>query len=84
MLVMPPSGLQRAGPAQLEAVQTSSTLFRLRHDLNTAARSGLRKVALTAVIENDAGELSYLVLAAPAGKPDFHHPDGFTLELSPP
>jgi hypothetical protein len=41
-------------------------------------------VALAAVIEADTGELSYWSLQHAPGKPDFHHPDGFTLELSPP
>jgi hypothetical protein len=39
---------------------------------------------LSAVIEADDGSLSYWALAHPAGKPDFHHPDCFTLELPPP
>jgi hypothetical protein len=50
-------------------------------DLTAAARL---RVALAAVIENDTGELSYWALQHAPGKPDFHHPDGFTLELSPP
>ena len=39
---------------------------------------------LTAVIEEQDGTKSYWALAHPPGKPDFHHPDCFTLELPPP
>ena len=38
----------------------------------------------SAVIEADNGSLSYWALAHPPGKPDFHHPACFTLELPPP
>jgi hypothetical protein len=37
--------------------------------------------AITAVIEEADGTKSYWALAHPAEKPDFHHPDGFTLQL---
>jgi hypothetical protein len=39
------------------------------------------KVALTAVVEEDNGRLCYWSAKHPQGKPDFHHADGFTLEL---
>jgi hypothetical protein len=35
------------------------------------------------VIEETNGNKSYWALAHPAGKPDFHHADGFAYELSP-
>jgi hypothetical protein len=38
-------------------------------------------LALSAVLEDDAGALSYWALKHPPGKPDFHHPDAFVLEL---
>jgi hypothetical protein len=38
-------------------------------------------LALSAVIEDSAGTLSYWALRHPAGKPDFHHPQAFALEL---
>jgi hypothetical protein len=41
------------------------------------------KLALTAVVEDDGGTLSYWALKQAPGKPDFHHPDGFVLELTP-
>jgi hypothetical protein len=39
------------------------------------------RIALAAVIEDDNGKLSYWGLRHPRGKPDFHHPDGFALEV---
>lgn len=39
------------------------------------------RLALAAVIEEKSGQLSYWALAHPAGKPDFHHGDGFALDL---
>jgi hypothetical protein len=49
-----------------------------------AARQGGRslKLALTAVVEDDGGTLSYWALKHAPNKPDFHHPDGFVLELT--
>jgi len=38
--------------------------------------------ALCAVIEEVDGRLSYWALRHPPGKPDFHHPAGFALELA--
>jgi hypothetical protein len=42
------------------------------------------RLALSAVIEDKSGMLSYWALKHPPGKPDFHHPDAFTLDLEPP
>ena len=39
-------------------------------------------VALSAVIEGKDGAKSYWALTHPSDKPDFHHPDGFALELA--
>ena len=41
-------------------------------------------LALSAVIEDQSGELSYWALRHPPGKPDFHHPDSFALKLDSP
>jgi hypothetical protein len=40
------------------------------------------RIALAAVIEDENGRLSYWGLRHPPGKPDFHHPDGFALEVT--
>jgi len=39
------------------------------------------RLALAAVIEETNGRKSYWALAHPPGRPDFHHADGFVLEL---
>src|SRR6185295_11934300 len=41
------------------------------------------RLALSAVIEDEANTLSYWALKHPSGKPDFHHPDAFALEIAP-
>jgi hypothetical protein len=46
--------------------------------------AGQLRLALAAVVEDEAGALSYWALQHPPGKPDFHHPDAFTLELRAP
>lgn len=42
------------------------------------------KISLAAVIEEKDGTKSYWALRHPPGKPDFHHPDCFALQLPPP
>jgi len=39
------------------------------------------RLGLSAVIEELGGQISYWAVAHPAGRPDFHHRDGFALEL---
>jgi hypothetical protein len=41
------------------------------------------RIGLSAVIEDNDGKLSYWALKHPSGKPDFHHPAGFALEIDP-
>jgi hypothetical protein len=45
-----------------------------------AAPQGLR-LALSAVVEQETGSLSYWALRHGPGRPDFHHPDAFALTL---
>jgi hypothetical protein len=40
------------------------------------------RIALAAVIQEGNGRLSYWGLRHPPGKPDFHHADGFALEVA--
>ncbi|NJC42205.1 hypothetical protein GGQ87_002500 [Brevundimonas alba] len=42
---------------------------------------GATRLALSAVIEDVDGAISYWALAHPSAKPDFHHPDSFVLDL---
>jgi hypothetical protein len=48
-------------------------------DLRDARRL---RIALAAVIEDENGRFSYWGVRHPPGKPDFHHPDGFALEVT--
>jgi hypothetical protein len=47
------------------------------------SRARLR-LGLFAILEEKNGTLSYWALRHPPGKPDFHHPDAFALELEEP
>ena len=40
------------------------------------------RIGLSAVIEEEDGTLSYWALRHAPGKPDFHHPDAFAMELA--
>ena len=44
--------------------------------------AGLR-LALSAVLEDRQGQLSYWALAHPSERADFHHPESFALQLPP-
>ena len=48
--------------------------------IKSVAPAGLR-LGLAAIIEDKARVLSYWALKHPAEKPDFHHADGFVVEL---
>ena len=39
------------------------------------------RVGLTAVIEDQSGTISYWALRHPGSRPEFHHPDGFVLDI---
>jgi hypothetical protein len=60
----------RSGPRQLQL----SASLRVIHKEELA-------IGLAAVIEESSGALSYWALRHAPGKPDFHHPYGFILEL---
>lgn len=47
-----------------------------------AYAAGDLKLALSAVLEDESGTLQYWAARHPTGKPDFHHPDGYILELT--
>lgn len=64
------------------AVEQQGDALRLQADVDlTAIPPGRLCINLTAVIEETDGTKSYWALAHPSEKPDFHHPDGFVLEL---
>ena len=49
--------------------------------LSSAYPAARLRVALTAVVEAADGGRSFWALRHPAGRPDFHHHDGFALVL---
>jgi len=49
--------------------------------LLSAPRGSALRLALSAVIEEESGTISYWALRHPEQQPDFHHPGGFVLEL---
>jgi hypothetical protein len=58
-------------------------LVKLDH-LGAIESRGRLRLALCAVIEDNASMLSYWALKHPPGEPDFHHPDGFAGEIECP
>jgi hypothetical protein len=72
----PPELVVRHGEDGLELDATISL-----HELSPLPSARTLKLALTAVIEDDSGTLSYWALKHAPDKPDFHHSDGFVLEL---
>ncbi len=61
--------------------QRADTRLALELQLPAALAAGALRLALSAVIETSSGTISHWALRHPAGLPDFHHPDGFALEL---
>lgn len=63
-------------------VWATPSAFTLRATLELGSLPGLRpggpwRLALSAVIEEALGRISYWALAHPPGRADFHHPSGF-------
>lgn len=54
-------------------------------DLGDASSPDRRlRIALSVVVEDREGRLSYWALRHPPGRPDFHHPESFSLALELP
>jgi hypothetical protein len=67
-----------APPAEAPSIHVQHDAQRLK--LEVSADTGLtavRRLALSAVVEDGDGRLSYWALRHPPGKPDFHHPESF-------
>jgi hypothetical protein len=64
-------------------VRSSPERFELQVALELAGvpADATWRLALSAVIDEIGGRKSYWALAHPSGKADFHHADGFALEL---
>ena len=76
----------RKAVAAMEGIAPQATFRREADRLVLEARVPLRiagplALALSAVIEDRGGMLSYWALRHPPGKPDFHHRDAFAMEL---
>jgi hypothetical protein len=75
------------GRAPEISVRRGDDRFELKSAVQLGHLADLRdvrhlRIALAAVIEDDNGRLSYWGLRHPPGKPDFHHPNGFALEVA--
>jgi hypothetical protein len=75
------------GRAPEISVRQGDHALELQSAVHLGQIAGLRearllRIALAAVIEDGNGRLSYWGLRHPPGKPDFHHPNGFTLEVA--
>jgi hypothetical protein len=78
-LATAPQARWRRGGGQLEldvALRPGALL--------AALADGPLRLALSAVIEAQSGTITWWALRHPQGRPDFHHPDGFALELADP
>ena len=80
---MTPAGLARA--PGLNSRRTAERLELTAHlhldGLAALAQARRLRLGLTAVVEDDGGNLSYWALRHAPGNPDFHDPDGFALEI---
>jgi hypothetical protein len=80
------TGMQAAGGVPRIEVKKAAEQFTLQATLqwdesSELGRAATWQVGLSAVLEEVAGGKSYWALAHPPGKPDFHHADGFALEV---
>ena len=82
------AGMSAAPVAQAPGLQVRRTASQLELAANVhlaglepLCSAPVLRLGLAAVIEEDNGRLSYWALQHPPGKADFHHPDGFALEL---
>jgi hypothetical protein len=83
----------RDGMAEADVTPPSFSMFRDAKEMNLETTVDLTdlsdlqncaelRLALSAVIEDNDGRLSYWAIAHPSGKPDFHHADSFALTLN--
>jgi hypothetical protein len=81
--------LAAQGPTPAISVRSAQDLLELDALLDIERLPAMQApvrllIGLCAVIEDGQGRLSYWALKHPPGKPDFHHPDSFALELATP
>lgn len=79
---LPRLALSRSeGRLELQAEVSLGGLLRLRGPFAEASADRRLRIGLSAVVEDQEGRLSYWALRHPPGRPDFHHPHGFSLAL---
>ena len=78
---IPPPRIEVRTDTERFELEATIDLSALRPPPRDSASNTRVQLALAAVIEDENGRLSYWALGHPQGKPDFHHPDSFTLEL---
>lgn len=66
---------------ELEAEVSLSGASRWLHPGAKVAHRSRLRLALSTVVEDRQGRLSYWALRHPPGRPDFHHPDTFSVSL---
>jgi hypothetical protein len=78
-----PEALAAEAPAPAISVRRDAQVYELSARLSPATlpAAAVLQLGVSAVIEAADGGLSYWALAHPADRPDFHHPDAFTLLL---
>jgi hypothetical protein len=77
----PPAIRVRQTPHNLELDAIVALPFEYGSGADELPGSARLRLALTAVVEEDSGRLCYWSARHPQGKPDFHHPDGYVIEL---
>lgn len=74
-------GMTPVDPGRAPRIGCEAAPGGLRLDVAVDAPLRVRRIALSAVVEDADRRLSYWALAHPPGQPDFHHPDAFALCL---
>jgi hypothetical protein len=80
---MAPATLARAPGLQVRKFPEQLELTATVHlgGLAALSEAPALRLALAAVIEDQHGRFSYWALEHPQGRPDFHHPESFAMEL---
>jgi len=80
---MAPASLTHAPGLQVRKSSDQLELTATVHlgGLTALSDASALRLALAAVVEDYSGRRSYWALEHPAGKPDFHHPESFTMEV---
>lgn len=76
-------GMEELAAAPRLRVDRSERQLKLQAAVRMPLGAPLR-VGLSAVVEDEAGRVSYWALHHPPGRPDFHHPESLSLSLELP